>query len=158
MIGEYKAKLSTEGILMHVMVRRSRRLVLAALAALAVLAIRSVPANATAQVAVLTNEGIWIGSDTLLGTKKCYPNAAFLCEPATRSTACKLVLTNSRIIFNSGVFNGFSSFQQEEASLPLEDLETTMNKIFPLLAARYGGKPDEPRRTPNPMRWGLHSH
>jgi len=88
------------------------------------------PLGATTHVWVETDEGVWLASDTLIihtsddGIK-------------TNRTACKVVLSPGRMIFNAGGFRNWEELQKDESLLPNDEIDVTTKKLLSIMLGNH---------------------
>jgi len=89
--------------------------------------------HATSHVYVLTNDGVWLASDTLM-----YHDDG---SELTRSSVCKVVISSGRLLFNAGYFGDFAALKRSESVLPLEDPEVTVEKVLKIMRGNHQDLP-----------------
>ena len=106
------------------------RLVGKSLCVILVLFLTSISGEATAHVFLQTNEGVWLGSDSLSGHTS---------EGGEQhsSSKCKAVISLGRLIFNAGSFKDVNLLTSQMAALPLDKAETTEELILELLKTNH---------------------
>ena len=85
--------------------------------------------HATSHVYVLTSDGVWLASDTLM----FHDDGSVL----TRSSVCKVVVSSGRLLFNAGYFQDFAALKRSESVLPLEDPEVTVEKVVKIMRGNH---------------------
>jgi hypothetical protein len=106
-----------------------------------VLFLASISAEATAHVFIQTKEGVWLGSDSLnLHTSEG--------GKQNSSSKCKVVISRGRLIFNAGYFKDVDLLTSQEAALPINKAETTMDSILELLKTNHMDTWGIPNYTP----------
>ncbi len=93
----------------------------------------TVSLHATSHVYVLTEDGVWLASDSLL-----YHNDD---STLTRSTTCKVVIRSGRLLFNAGYFQNFAALKRAESALPLESPRRTVERALDIMRINHQDLP-----------------
>jgi hypothetical protein len=89
--------------------------------------------HATSHVYVLTDDGVWLASDTLM-----YHDDG---SELTRSSVCKVVISSGRLLFNAGYFGDFAALKRSESMLPFESPEVTVEKVLDIMRGNHQDLP-----------------
>jgi hypothetical protein len=100
-----------------------------------------IPSEATSQIFVMNNDGVWLASDTL-NIHNTQDGVQ------TRSEICKFVMRRGSVIFNAGSFSDIHKLQEEQMKLQISELDSQdmINNVTNLLLKYHA---DVPYHDPN---------
>jgi hypothetical protein len=87
--------------------------------------------HATVHVFVQTSEGVWLASDSLI------------VHNGEKVNHCKVVISRSRLIFNTGDFRDSTLLRSEESTLPFADIKATIAAMVPLFSTNHMHSPGQ---------------
>jgi hypothetical protein len=95
-------------------------------------------ASATSHVFIRNEEGVWLGSDSLIGHNDGSGKTVF-------SSVCKVSVVKNRLIFSAGFFKSIPLIKSQEDALPLESIDATVDKLFQLMATNHMDVTTDPK-------------
>jgi len=90
--------------------------------------------SATSHIWVLTPDGVWLASDSLL------EHHDYFRGPSSYSNICKVQISRGRFLVNRGDFRSVSDLARSEQALPFADPLSTINRMIEIMQGNHQGQ------------------